>query len=84
MGGGFRMTTFDDILGAAQHLAPSDRIRLVQTLWETISPEEWPVPSHEWINEAQRRSAEYEAGRLTATPWPEVRARARRKAGLDE
>jgi putative addiction module component (TIGR02574 family) len=78
------MTSFDEVLGAAQHLAPSDRIRLVQALWETVPPEEWPHPPEEWINEAQRRSAEYDAGRITAASWPEVRARARRKAGLDE
>jgi putative addiction module component (TIGR02574 family) len=78
------MNTFDDVLGAAQHLAPSDRIRLVQALWETVPPEEWPPPSQEWINEAQRRSADYDAGRLTSAPWPDVRTRARQKAGLDE
>jgi putative addiction module component (TIGR02574 family) len=78
------MTTFDDVLGAAQHLAPSDRIRLVHALWETVPPEEWPPPSQEWMDEAQRRSADYDAGRLTAAPWSEVRARARRKAGLEE
>ena len=77
------MTTFDDVLGAAQDLPPTERIRLVHALWDTVPPEEWPLPSKEWIEEAQRRSAEYDAGRLTAAPWPEVRDRARRKAGLD-
>ena len=78
------MTTFDDVLGAAQDLAPTDRIRLIHALWETVPPEEWPAPTDAWIEEAQRRSAEYDAGRMTASPWPEVRTRARRKAGLDE
>ena len=71
------MSTFDDILGAAQGLPATDRIRLIHELWDTVPPEEWPLPSSEWIEEVQRRSAEYDAGRLTAAPWPEVRARAR-------
>jgi hypothetical protein len=65
------MSTFDDVLGAAQDLPSVDRIRLVQALWETVPPAEWPTPAEEWIEEA-------------ASPWPDVRARARRKAGLDE
>jgi putative addiction module component (TIGR02574 family) len=78
------MSTFDDVLGAAQDLPSVDRIRLVQALWETVPPAEWPTPAEEWIEEARRRSAEFDAGRMTASPWPDVRARARRKAGLDE
>jgi putative addiction module component (TIGR02574 family) len=78
------MNAYDDVLVAAQGLPPNDRIRLVQALWDTVSPEDWPLPSEEWIAEAQRRSIDYDAGRITASPWPEVRARARRKAGLDE
>jgi putative addiction module component (TIGR02574 family) len=77
------MDTYDDVLGAAQGLPATDRIRLVHALWETVPPEEWPAPSEEWIAEAEQRSAEYDAGRMTASPWPEVRARARNKAGLD-
>ena len=69
------MNTFNDVLDAAQHLSSADRIRLVHALWDTVPPEEWPAPSDAWIEEAQRRSAEYEAGRITAAPWPEVRAR---------
>ena len=78
------MATFDDVLEAAQDLAPSDRIRLIDALWGTVPPEQWPVPSDEWIREAQRRSSEHDAGTLPASPWAEVRDRARRKAGLDE
>jgi putative addiction module component (TIGR02574 family) len=77
------MPTFDDVFGAAEALTPSDRIRLVQALWDTIPLDQWPVPSGEWIAEAQQRSAELDAGRMTASPWSEVRDRARHKAGLD-
>jgi putative addiction module component (TIGR02574 family) len=78
------MITFNDVLVAAQYLTPSDRIRLVQALWETVPPEEWPPPRQEWIDEAQRRSGEYDAGHLTAVPWSEVRASARRAAGMSK
>lgn len=78
------MATFDDVFVAAEGLTPADRVRLVHALWDTIPPDEWPAPSPKWVAEAQRRSAEYDAGRMTASPWPEVRQRARRKAGLDE
>jgi putative addiction module component (TIGR02574 family) len=75
--------TFQDVLDAAKALAVTDRLRLVEALWEDVSPSEWPVPSKEWIAEAQRRSAEFDEGRMPARPWPEVRAQARRKARLD-
>jgi putative addiction module component (TIGR02574 family) len=77
------MATFDDIFGAAQNLPASDRVRLIDALWESMEPGEWPSPSDEWIAEVQRRSGEYDAGNMPASPWPEVRQRARRKAGLD-
>ena len=77
------MPTFNDVLDAARTLTPTDRMRLVDALWEDVPPTEWPLPSKEWIAEAQRRSADYDKGHTSATPWGDVRARARRKAGLD-
>jgi putative addiction module component (TIGR02574 family) len=78
------MNAYEHAFDAAQELSPSDRIRLIHALWDTVPPEQWPAPSAEWTAEAQRRSAEYDAGQMTASPWSEVRSRARRKAGLDE
>jgi len=77
------MISYDDVLGAAQNLPPADRMRLIDALWETVPLSTWVPPSKEWIAEAQRRSAEYDAGEMPASPWPEARQRARRKAGLD-
>lgn len=77
------MATYDDILGAAQALPPIERVRLVQALWDTVPSEDWPKPSQAWIAEAQRRSVEFDSGRTTDSFWPEVRKRARGKAGLD-
>ncbi len=77
------MPTFRDVLDAARTLTPTERIRLVDALWEDVPPTEWPLPSEEWLAEAQRRSADYDQGLTSATPWTEVQARARQKAGLD-
>ena len=78
------MSAFEDVLGAARTLPTTDQLRLIDALWEALPPSEWASPSEEWIAEAQRRSAEYDAGRMSASPWPDVRARARRKAGMDD
>lgn len=77
------MPTFHDVLDAARTLTATERIRLVDALWDDVSPTDWPLPSGEWIAEAQRRSADYDEGRTSATPWTKVQASARQKAGLD-
>ncbi len=78
------MPTFQDVLSAARTLNTTERIRLANAIWEDVPPADWPLPDAEWIALAQRRSAEYDEGRMSATTWPEVQARARRKAGLNE
>jgi putative addiction module component (TIGR02574 family) len=77
------MPTFQEVLSAAQTLNTTERIRLANSLWEDVPLQDWPLPDAEWIAEAQRRSAEYDEGRMSAATWPEVRARARRRVGLD-
>ena len=77
------MPTFDDVLSAARTLNTTERIRLAHAIWDDVPPADWPLPDAEWIAEAQRRSAEYDEGRMSAATWPEVQARARRKAGFD-
>ena len=77
------MPTFQDVLAVARTLNTAERIRLANAIWEDVPPENWPLPDEEWIAEAQRRSAEYDEGRMPAATWPEVQARARRRAGLD-
>lgn len=78
------MTTVQEILDAAQALPSGERAQLIHALWDSVSPDDWTPPNDEWITEAQRRSDAYDAGQMTASPWSEVRQRARRKAGLDE
>jgi len=77
------MTTLQEIIDAARTLSPTDRLRLVDAVWDDEHPENWPALTPEWLAEVQRRSAEYDAGRMKAFPWEDVQARVRRKAGLD-
>lgn len=77
------MPTFEDVLSAARSLTSTERMRLANAIWEDVPPADWPLPDAEWIAEAQRRSAEYDEGRMSAANWREVQARARNRAGLD-
>ncbi len=77
------MPTLHDVLDAVRSLTPSDKRRLLEALWEDVPPSEWPLPSEEWIAEAQRRSAAFDQGLMSGAPWTEVRGRARQKSGLD-
>lgn len=77
------MTTIQEILAAAQSLPSTDRALLIDALWKSVSPDDWALPSEEWIAESQCRSEAIDAGEMTAAAWSEVRQRARRKAGLD-
>ncbi len=74
---------FDELLSAANLLPPLDRLRLSDLLRDTVPLEEWPPLSEDWVREIKRRSDEYDAGRMTAASWAEVRLRTRREAGLD-
>lgn len=78
------MSTLSEILAAARTLSAVDRLRLAEALWEDVPSGEWPQPSAEWLAEAQRRSAEFDAGRMKADTWADVQTRARQKAGLDD
>ena len=81
--GDMPMTTLQEIIDAARALSPAERLRLVDAMWDEQHPESWPALSPEWLAEVRRRSAEFDAGRMKASPWEEVQARVRQKAGLD-
>ncbi|MDX1962385.1 MAG: addiction module protein [Pirellulales bacterium] len=75
---------YDEILTAARGLSASDRLRMLETLWEELSPEDWVLPSPAWIAAAQQRSANYDAGRSSSKPWGEVQENARKLVELHE
>jgi putative addiction module component (TIGR02574 family) len=77
------MSSFQDILSAAQLLPSAERVQLIHALWDATPMEDWPAPSDEWIAEANRRSDAIDAGDVNCIPWAEARKIARRQAGLD-
>jgi len=67
------MTDFNSVLSAAQELPETDRLRLIDALWDTV-PQEAEAPfSDEWAREIERRVAEIEAGAVETVPWSRIR-----------
>lgn len=44
----------------------------MEALWDSVLPEDWHLPSQEWLTEIQRRSQELDEVSMTVAPWPEV------------
>ncbi len=62
------------LLTKALKLSPSDRLQLIEALWETLSEEDIPVtPEERALLDA--RLADLDANSGDQSPWPEVRAR---------
>ncbi len=70
------MSTVESILAEASRLPVADRLRLIEALWETVPEELAMTLSPEWMAEIERRSAEFDAGRMEGVPWEEVQAAA--------
>lgn len=78
------MVTLNDILTSARLLPSADRARLIASLWDTTSPEDWVPPNADWVGEANRRSDAFDAGEETVSDWQDARIRARKAAGLED
>ncbi len=62
------------LLAQALKLSPSDRLQLIQALWDTLSEEDIPVsPEERALLDA--RLADLETNPGDQSPWSEVRAR---------
>ncbi|HEX9984039.1 MAG TPA: addiction module protein [Thermoanaerobaculia bacterium] len=73
------MRTLDAIRDEALQLNEEDRGVLADALWESfLTPEEREL-QEEWLDEAERRIADLEAGRSRTIPAEEVFARLRTK-----
>ena len=63
-----------DLLAEALKLSLSDRLQLIEALWDTLSEEDIPVtPEERALLDA--RLADLEANPGDQSPWSEVRAR---------
>ena len=63
-----------DLLAKALELSPSDRLQLIEALWDTLSEEEIPVTGEERAL-LDERLADLEKNPGAQSPWPEVKAR---------
>ncbi|MGD0655848.1 MAG: addiction module protein [Thermoguttaceae bacterium] len=68
------MSNYETLLADASHLPVGDRIQLIEALWDTLPEDALPPLTDEWLSEIQRRSAEFDAGLVQATPWEQIRA----------
>jgi putative addiction module component (TIGR02574 family) len=63
-----------DLLAAALKLSPSDRLQLIEALWDTLSEEDIPVTPEERAL-LDERLADLERNPDAQSSWAEVRAR---------
>ena len=78
------MLDYETLLADASRLPLTNRIQLIEALWDTVPTDSLPPLSDEWLAEIQRRSAEYDSGSVETVPWEQVRADAMRRAGVME
>ena len=65
----------------ARDLPPKERARLALKLIESLDPGEDEDVEELWLDEAERRLADYDAGKTTARPADEVFAEIEKKLG---
>ncbi len=84
LNGGALMPDYEALLADASRLPLPLRVQLIEALWDTVPDDSVPSLSNEWLEEIQRRSAEYDSGSIQAVPWEEIRAEALRRAGVEQ
>jgi putative addiction module component (TIGR02574 family) len=63
-------------------LSPSERLQLVEDLWDSLAATPEVIPFHDWQkNELDRRKANLEANPGTALSWDEIVRRVRTRYG---
>jgi putative addiction module component (TIGR02574 family) len=63
-----------DLLAEALKLSPSDRLQLIEALWDTLAEENIPVTPEERTL-LDERLADLEKDPRAQSPWSEVKAR---------
>jgi putative addiction module component (TIGR02574 family) len=67
------MVDFAQVLSAACELTDTERIRLINALWSSLSDDAEAEIPEEWAKEIERRVAELESGMAETIPWSKVR-----------
>ena len=63
-------------------LSPSEKLQLVEDLWDDLAASPEAVPVHEWQKqELARRKANLKANPAPAATWEEVKQRIRNRHG---
>lgn len=75
------MTRLDDLREEAMRLTRRQRLKLAQELHASVMTEEEREIEQAWIAEAERRVADWKAGRTKTIPGEEVLAKLREKYG---
>ncbi len=78
------MLDYESLLADASRLPPTERIQLIEALWDTVPADSLPPLGDEWLAEIERRTAEYDSGVAQTVPWEQIRADALRRAGVNE
>jgi putative addiction module component (TIGR02574 family) len=76
-------SSFDQVLTAALSLPDTERADLVDALLGTLEPDPAAPLDPAWLEEIERRSKEYDEGKVQGIPWDEVRKSLRRGAQSD-
>jgi putative addiction module component (TIGR02574 family) len=75
------MTNFAEILSAAQQLPTSDRLKLIDALWDIVPPDSEPAFGEEWTKEIELRVKEIDSGKVSTIPWSTIRDEALARLG---
>jgi putative addiction module component (TIGR02574 family) len=75
------MSDFESVLSAARQLPDTDRLRLIDALWDSVPPDADVPFSDEWAGEIERRVAELDAGTANTVSWSRIRDEALARMG---
>lgn len=70
---------FDDLKKQVRALPASEKAALVRVLIDELDPQRDPDVEELWLEEAERRYAQYLRGEVDAIPGDEVMAEARKR-----
>jgi putative addiction module component (TIGR02574 family) len=77
--GDHAMSDYESFLADVSRLPVSDRLQLIEAIWDTVPAESLAPLSAEWRAEIERRSSEFDSGLVQTVPWEQIRADALRR-----
>jgi putative addiction module component (TIGR02574 family) len=72
--------TVEQLFQAALKLSDAEQLQLVSALTAAVEERGLKPFDDSWLEEIDRRSAEFDAGSVKPIPWAEVKERARQRA----